>query len=128
MPQRPVRDAAGADVAALANVAGFEGKTGGVLGLLGSDFKHGLGPQAPGTFLAPYGVPYLAGSGVKGVLRRAAESADPRCAETARQALDLLALLAEECARYPEAELSGAPVEIDGDLVIAVPSDHLVDA
>jgi 4-aminobutyrate aminotransferase-like enzyme len=33
---------------------GFHGKTGGVLGLLGSDFKHGLGPQAPGLHLVPY--------------------------------------------------------------------------
>jgi 4-aminobutyrate aminotransferase-like enzyme len=33
---------------------GFHGKTGGVVGLLGSDFKHGLGPMAPGLHLAPY--------------------------------------------------------------------------
>jgi 4-aminobutyrate aminotransferase-like enzyme len=35
---------------------GFHGKTGGVLPLLGSDFKHGLGPttHAPGLHLAPY--------------------------------------------------------------------------
>jgi 4-aminobutyrate aminotransferase/(S)-3-amino-2-methylpropionate transaminase len=35
---------------------GFHGKTGGVLGLLGSDFKHGLGPawHVPGLHLAPY--------------------------------------------------------------------------
>jgi 4-aminobutyrate aminotransferase-like enzyme len=33
---------------------GFHGKTGGVLGLMGSDFKHGLGPLQPGTYLAPY--------------------------------------------------------------------------
>jgi 4-aminobutyrate aminotransferase/(S)-3-amino-2-methylpropionate transaminase len=33
---------------------GFHGKTGGVLGLLGSDFKHGLGPLMPGTSLVPY--------------------------------------------------------------------------
>ncbi len=33
---------------------GFHGKTGGVLGLLGDSFKHGLGPLAPGTYLAPY--------------------------------------------------------------------------
>src|SRR5262247_3468734 len=33
---------------------GFHGKTGGVLGLLGSDFKHGLGPFLPGQYLAPY--------------------------------------------------------------------------
>src|SRR5262249_13384998 len=33
---------------------GFHGKTGGVLGLLGSDFKHGLGPFLPGQCLSPY--------------------------------------------------------------------------
>jgi 4-aminobutyrate aminotransferase-like enzyme len=33
---------------------GFHGKTGGVLNLMGSDFKHGLGPMLPGTFSAPY--------------------------------------------------------------------------
>jgi 4-aminobutyrate aminotransferase-like enzyme len=33
---------------------GFHGKTHGVLGILGSDFKHGLGPQAPGLHLVPY--------------------------------------------------------------------------
>ena len=33
---------------------GFHGKTGGVIGLLGSDFKHGLGPMPPGQHLVPY--------------------------------------------------------------------------
>ena len=33
---------------------GFHGKTGGVLGLMGSDFKHGLGPVLPGSHCAPY--------------------------------------------------------------------------
>ena len=33
---------------------GFHGKTGGVLGLLGSDFKHHLGPFLPGQHLTPY--------------------------------------------------------------------------
>jgi 4-aminobutyrate aminotransferase/(S)-3-amino-2-methylpropionate transaminase len=33
---------------------GFHGKTGGVLPILGSDFKHGLGPLAPGAYLTPY--------------------------------------------------------------------------
>src|SRR5262249_16321456 len=33
---------------------GFHGKTGGVLGLLGSDFKHHLGPFVPGQHLSPY--------------------------------------------------------------------------
>lgn len=33
---------------------GFHGKTAGVLGLMGSDFKHGLGPMMPGQHLVPY--------------------------------------------------------------------------
>src|ERR1700694_3786973 len=33
---------------------GFHGKTGGVLGLLGSDFKHPLGPFMPGQYSTPY--------------------------------------------------------------------------
>jgi 4-aminobutyrate aminotransferase/(S)-3-amino-2-methylpropionate transaminase len=44
----------------LAFWGGFHGKTGGVLGLLGSDFKHGLGPawHVPGLHLAPFPDPY----------------------------------------------------------------------
>ena len=34
---------------------GFHGKTGGVLGLLGDDFKKELGPFMPGLYSAPYG-------------------------------------------------------------------------
>lgn len=37
---------------------GFHGKTGGVLGMLGDAFKHGLGPLMPGTYCAPYPNPY----------------------------------------------------------------------
>jgi 4-aminobutyrate aminotransferase-like enzyme len=33
---------------------GFHGKTGGVLGLLGSDFKHHQGPFLPGQYSSPY--------------------------------------------------------------------------
>ena len=33
---------------------GFHGKTGGVLGLLGSDFKHHLGPFLPGQHSSPF--------------------------------------------------------------------------
>jgi 4-aminobutyrate aminotransferase/(S)-3-amino-2-methylpropionate transaminase len=33
---------------------GFHGKTGGVLGLLGSDWKHHMGPFMPGQYLSPY--------------------------------------------------------------------------
>jgi 4-aminobutyrate aminotransferase-like enzyme len=32
----------------------FHGKTGGVLPLLDGDFKHGMGPFVPGTYVAPY--------------------------------------------------------------------------
>jgi len=39
---------------AVAFWGGFHGKTGGVLALMGSDFKHGLGPFAPGNHVAPY--------------------------------------------------------------------------
>lgn len=38
----------------LAFWGGFHGKTAGVLGLMGSDFKQGLGPLPPGQILAPY--------------------------------------------------------------------------
>lgn len=33
---------------------GFHGKTGGVLGLMGSDFKQGLGPTLPGSHITPF--------------------------------------------------------------------------
>src|SRR2546427_3324291 len=33
---------------------GFHGKTGGVLPVLGSSFKHALGPLMPGAYLSPY--------------------------------------------------------------------------
>jgi len=33
---------------------GFHGKTAGTLAQMGSDFKHGLGPLAPGAYLTPY--------------------------------------------------------------------------
>jgi 4-aminobutyrate aminotransferase / (S)-3-amino-2-methylpropionate transaminase / 5-aminovalerate transaminase len=45
---------------------GFHGKTGGVLGILGSEFKHGLGPLAPGTYLSPYPDPYRPPAGLRG--------------------------------------------------------------
>ena len=38
----------------LAFWGGFHGKTGGVLGLMGSTFKHHWGPLHPGLYLAPY--------------------------------------------------------------------------
>ena len=33
---------------------GFHGKTGGVLGLLGDNFKQHLGPFMPGLYVSPY--------------------------------------------------------------------------
>ncbi len=33
---------------------GFHGKTAGALAQMGSEFKHGLGPLAPGAYLTPY--------------------------------------------------------------------------
>jgi 4-aminobutyrate aminotransferase / (S)-3-amino-2-methylpropionate transaminase / 5-aminovalerate transaminase len=40
---------------AVAFWGGFHGKTTGALALMGSDFKHGLGPLPPGNFLSPWG-------------------------------------------------------------------------
>ncbi|MBI3548966.1 MAG: aspartate aminotransferase family protein [Elusimicrobia bacterium] len=45
---------------------GFHGKTGGVLGLLGSDFKHELGPLMPGLYSSPYPDPYRCPLGAQG--------------------------------------------------------------
>ncbi|MBI4423325.1 MAG: aspartate aminotransferase family protein [Elusimicrobia bacterium] len=44
---------------------GFHGKTGGVLGLLGDDFKAQLGPLMPGLYLSPYPNPYRCPFGTK---------------------------------------------------------------
>jgi len=40
---------------AVAFWGGFHGKTTGALALMGSDFKHGLGPLPPGNYLTPWG-------------------------------------------------------------------------
>ncbi|HWE30436.1 MAG TPA: aspartate aminotransferase family protein [Polyangia bacterium] len=40
---------------AIAFWGAFHGKTTGALALMGSDFKHGLGPLPPGNFLTPWG-------------------------------------------------------------------------
>jgi 4-aminobutyrate aminotransferase-like enzyme len=40
---------------AIAFTGAFHGKTTGALALMGSDFKHGLGPLPPGNYLAPWG-------------------------------------------------------------------------
>jgi len=44
---------------------GFHGKTGGVLGLIGSSFKHQHGPMFPGLHLAPYAYCYRCPFGVE---------------------------------------------------------------
>lgn len=62
---------------------GFHGKTAGVLGLLGSEFKQGLGPLPPGQILAPY--PECARCPFK--LRR--ESCGLHCVDFTRQVLRL---------------------------------------
>jgi 4-aminobutyrate aminotransferase-like enzyme len=40
---------------AIAFHGAFHGKTTGALALMGSDFKHGLGPLPPGNYLSPWG-------------------------------------------------------------------------
>jgi len=40
---------------AIAFWGGFHGKTTGALALMGSDFKHSLGPLPPGNYLSPWG-------------------------------------------------------------------------
>ena len=45
---------------------GFHGKTLGVLSLMGSDFKHGMGPFAPGSHIVPFANPLRAPHGVSG--------------------------------------------------------------
>ncbi len=44
---------------------GFHGKTGGVMGLLGSDTRKELGPYLPGQYLAPYAYCYRCPLGLK---------------------------------------------------------------
>ena len=62
---------------------GFHGKTGGVLGLLGDDFKNQLGPLMPGTYLAPYPNPYRCPFGT-----REHHDCAAHCLEFARAKLD----------------------------------------
>ena len=45
---------------------GFHGKTGGVLPLLGDEFKAGLGPLMPGMYSSPYPNPYRCPLGAQG--------------------------------------------------------------
>ncbi len=60
---------------------GFHGKTAGVLNLMGSDFKQGLGPMLPGTFNAPYPDCYRC------PFKTTLERCDLLCAEFVREKL-----------------------------------------
>lgn len=55
---------------------GFHGKTGGVIGLLGDTFKHGLGPLTPGRYLSPFPNPYRCPFGTEGAHDCAAHCLD----------------------------------------------------
>jgi 4-aminobutyrate aminotransferase-like enzyme len=60
---------------------GFHGKTMGVLSLMGSDFKEGLGPMVPGSHILPYADCYRCPLGMK------RETCGVACAEFARKQL-----------------------------------------
>lgn len=60
---------------------GFHGKTQGVLGLMGSDFKHGLGPQQPGLFQVPYADCYRC------PFKQKPESCDLACVDFMRESV-----------------------------------------
>src|SRR4029077_12970193 len=62
---------------------GFHGKTGGVLPLLGSSFKHALGPLMPGAYLSPYA------SWARGDLDRSFRSGEWHCVDFLRKKIEL---------------------------------------
>lgn len=62
---------------------GFHGKTGGVLGLLGDDFKKDLGPFMPGLYLSPFAYCYRC------PLKLRYPSCGLACAEHLRQVIKL---------------------------------------
>jgi 4-aminobutyrate aminotransferase/(S)-3-amino-2-methylpropionate transaminase len=62
---------------------GFHGKTLGALSLMGSTFKHGLGPMAPGSHLVPYADCYRCPIGLD------YPSCGIACAEVARKQVKL---------------------------------------
>lgn len=62
---------------------GFHGKTMGVLSLMGSTFKHGMGPLVPGSHLIPYADCYRCPLGLK------YPSCGIGCAEVGRKQLKL---------------------------------------
>jgi len=62
---------------------GFHGKTAGTLAQMGSSFKHGLGPLAPGAYLSPY--PDCA----RCPFKLARESCGLLCAEFVKDKLEL---------------------------------------
>jgi 4-aminobutyrate aminotransferase-like enzyme len=63
---------------------GFHGKTMGVLSLMGSDFKNGLGPMVPGAHIVPYANPYRPPVGTPN-----GASAALACVELARKQLKM---------------------------------------
>ena len=100
---------------------GFHGKTGGVLGLLGSDFKHHLGPFVPGQHLTPYADCYRC------PLKMTYPSCGIACAEYIRDVIkyqtagDIAAIIVE-----PVQGTAGNVVPPDGFLraVKSIAQDH----
>ncbi|MEX8511843.1 MAG: type III-B CRISPR module RAMP protein Cmr6 [Leptothrix ochracea] len=94
-------------------------------------FATGLGHEHPiengFAFLTPYGLPYLAGSGVKGVLRRAAQELRDDGSLHHTEAL-ITALFGEEEVKRPEDACRGAldcwDCFPDGDLVVEIMTPH----
>lgn len=95
-------------------------------------FATGLGLEHPiengFAFLSPYGLPYLAGSGVKGVLRRAGEELEQE-GELPPGTID--ALFGPENIREPEDARRGAlscwdvfPVPDKGEMVVEIMTPH----
>ncbi len=66
---------------------GFHGKTGGVLGLIGNDFRHGLGPLPAGQLLSPYPdcAACLSGPCPSGAFAARPEVCAERCIDLLRQ-------------------------------------------
>jgi CRISPR-associated protein Cmr6 len=95
-------------------------------------FATGLGLEHPiengFAFLSPYGLPYLAGSGVKGVLRRAGEELEQE-GELPPGTVD--ALFGPEHIREPDEARRGAlscwdvfPVPDKGEMVVEIMTPH----
>jgi 4-aminobutyrate aminotransferase/(S)-3-amino-2-methylpropionate transaminase len=63
---------------------GFHGKTMGVLSLMGSDYKDGMGPMVPGSHIVPYAYCYRCPIGLK------YPSCGVACAEVARKQMKMM--------------------------------------